>query len=62
MVVTGGRASVQAGAGIVYDSNPDAENEECFHKAKALLSAIEPARAMARERLRMSQVKENDND
>jgi anthranilate synthase component I len=40
-----GSASVQAGAGIVADSDPVAENAECADKAAAMLSAI----AMARE-------------
>jgi anthranilate synthase component 1 len=40
-----GRASVQAGAGIVADSDPASENDECFHKAAALLSAVAMARA-----------------
>jgi anthranilate synthase component 1 len=40
-----GRASVQAGAGIVADSDPVAENEECAHKAAAMLSAVAMARA-----------------
>ncbi|MGH9098794.1 MAG: anthranilate synthase component I family protein, partial [Acidimicrobiales bacterium] len=36
----GDRASVQAGAGIVADSDPTAEDEECRHKAAALLAAV----------------------
>ncbi len=40
-----GRASVQAGAGIVADSDPASENAECAHKAAALLSAVAMARA-----------------
>jgi anthranilate synthase component 1 len=40
-----GRASVQAGAGIVADSDPATENAECAHKAAALLSAVAMARA-----------------
>ncbi len=41
LVVDGqGRASVQAGAGIVFDSDPKAEDEECHAKAAALLAAI----------------------
>ncbi len=40
-----GRASVQAGAGIVADSDPAAENAECAHKAAALLAAVATARA-----------------
>jgi anthranilate synthase component 1 len=42
-----GRASVQAGAGIVADSDPRSEDEECAHKAAALLAAVAAARAMA---------------
>ena len=46
MVVTpDGRASVQAGAGIVADSDPQSEDEECAHKAGALLVAVTAARA-----------------
>lgn len=40
-----GRASVQAGAGIVADSDPATENAECAHKAAAMLSAVAMARA-----------------
>ncbi len=47
MVVTpDGRASVQAGAGIVADSDPQSEDEECAHKAGALLVAVTAARRM----------------
>ncbi len=42
-----GRASVQAGAGIVADSDPATEDEECAHKAAALLAAVAAARRMA---------------
>ncbi len=42
-----GRASVQAGAGIVADSDPASENAECAHKAAAMLSAVAMARAAA---------------
>ena len=38
---------VQAGAGIVADSNPDAEQQECINKAKALSRAAEEARRFA---------------
>ena len=44
-VAPDGRASVQAGAGIVADSDPAMENAECAHKAAALLSAVAMARA-----------------
>ena len=43
-----GSASVQAGAGVVADSDPDLEDLECANKAKALLAAVEPARLMSR--------------
>jgi anthranilate synthase component 1 len=44
-VVKDGRIYVQAGAGIVADSNPDAEWEETCNKARALLRAAEMAEA-----------------
>ena len=34
---------VQAGAGIVADSVPELENEECWNKASALIRAAEQA-------------------
>ncbi|MBD2308255.1 anthranilate synthase component I [Chroococcidiopsis sp. FACHB-1243] len=40
MVVRDGAASVQAGAGIVADSDPDKEYEETLNKARGLLVAI----------------------
>ena len=43
LVMKQGWAHVQAGAGIVFDSDPQREYEECQHKAKALLSAIDDA-------------------
>ena len=42
-VVKDRRMAVQAGAGIVYDSDPAAEQEECVNKAKALFRAAEDA-------------------
>jgi anthranilate synthase component 1 len=39
VLVTGGRAYVQAGAGIVADSVPATEHEETLNKARALLRA-----------------------
>jgi anthranilate synthase component I len=51
MVVTpDGRASVQAGAGIVADSDPEREDEECAQKVRALLVAITAARSMSAAR------------
>ena len=46
----GGRASIQAGAGVVADSNPDHEELETRNKAKALLAAVPAARLMAAAR------------
>jgi anthranilate synthase component I len=43
MVVDGKQAHVQAGAGIVADSDPEKEYEECVSKAGALLRAVEEA-------------------
>jgi len=43
MVVHRGRAYVQAGAGIVADSDPESEHQECMNKASALLRACEQA-------------------
>lgn len=40
-----GQAFVQAGAGIVSDSNPQAEYQECVNKAKAALQAIQIAQS-----------------
>jgi anthranilate synthase component 1 len=42
-MVKGGRMSVQAGAGIVHDSDPASEQQECVNKAKALFRAAEEA-------------------
>ncbi len=47
-----GRASVQAGAGIVADSDPVAEDEECRHKAAALLAAVTAAEQLGDGALR----------
>ena len=43
MVMKDGVAHVQAGGGIVYDSDPVREYEETEHKARAVLRAIERA-------------------
>ncbi len=44
VVAPDGRASVQAGAGIVADSDPADEDAECVNKAAALLAAVPAAR------------------
>jgi len=46
-LVKDGKMYVQAGAGIVADSNPDSEQQECINKAKALFRAAEEARRFA---------------
>ncbi|CAN5892964.1 anthranilate synthase component I [soil metagenome] len=45
-----GRASIQAGAGIVADSTPAHEELECRNKARALLAAVPAARRMTADR------------
>ena len=45
IVISNGVAYIQAGAGIVADSIPEREHQECLNKAQALLSAIEQAEA-----------------
>lgn len=42
-IVKDGQMHVQAGAGVVYDSEPEYENRECENKAKALFRAAEEA-------------------
>jgi anthranilate synthase component 1 len=41
MVVKNGVAHVQAGGGIVADSNPEGEYQETVNKSRALLTALE---------------------
>ena len=43
-VVKDGTLYVQAGGGVVYDSDPDAEYEETVNKSKCLLHAAAIAR------------------
>jgi anthranilate synthase component 1 len=44
MLMKGKRAYLQAGAGIVADSDPASEFQECMNKAQAVLRAVEAAR------------------
>jgi len=44
MLMKGKKAYLQAGAGIVADSDPECEFQECMNKARAVLSAVEVAR------------------
>jgi anthranilate synthase component I len=46
-LIKDGKMYVQAGAGIVADSDPDSEQRECVNKAKALFRAAEEARRFA---------------
>jgi anthranilate synthase component 1 len=46
MVLKDGVAYVQAGAGLVADSDPPAEDEECRNKAATVLSAIAAAQTL----------------
>lgn len=43
LLITKDKVSVQAGAGIVFDSSPEAEHDETVHKAGALLQTLERA-------------------
>ena len=49
-VIANGEANVQAGGGIVADSNPEMEWEETENKARAMLTAIGRVRAAATAR------------
>jgi anthranilate synthase component 1 len=44
MLMKGKQAYLQAGAGIVADSDPEREFQECMNKARAVLRAVETAR------------------
>ncbi|MFM1917123.1 MAG: hypothetical protein RJB01_638, partial [Actinomycetota bacterium] len=45
-VVVDGMVYVQAGAGIVADSDPRAEDQECWNKAAAVLRAVATAKSL----------------
>ena len=42
-IVKDGILHVQAGAGVVHDSIPENEQQECINKAKAIVRAAEEA-------------------
>jgi anthranilate synthase component 1 len=42
-IISGGKMYVQAGAGVVADSVPEKEHQECVAKARALFRAAEEA-------------------
>lgn len=48
-ILKDGIMHVQAGAGIVADSDPESEYQECRHKARALFRAAEEARGFVTE-------------
>jgi anthranilate synthase component I len=47
LMATRGRVSVQSGAGIVYDSVPEAEYQETVNKARAVFTAVAQAQGRA---------------
>ena len=49
IVLADGRAYVQAGAGIVYDSDPSREFDECVNKSAALRQAVSVATSLLRQ-------------
>jgi anthranilate synthase component 1 len=48
-VIANGTVYLQSGAGIVADSDPEREYEECLHKVRALHHALELAEGMSSE-------------
>lgn len=50
MIIRDGRAYIQAGGGVVADSEPGAEYQESLNKAKALLRALDEAETLATQR------------
>ena len=50
MVLQNGHAYIQAGGGIVADSNPSEEYQESLNKAKALIRALDEAEKISKER------------
>ena len=54
MVIKNGRAYIQAGCGVVADSDPAAEYQESLNKARAFLRALDEAEFIADERRRSS--------
>ena len=46
LLVAGNKVYIEAGAGIVADSEPEREHAECINKARALVQAVRLAEAM----------------
>jgi anthranilate synthase component 1 len=49
VVLKEGKAYVQAGAGVVADSTPEGEHQECVNKAMGMMAAIARARLVGSE-------------
>jgi len=49
VVLKDGKAYVQAGAGIVADSTPESEHQECVNKAMGMMAAIARAKGITQE-------------
>ncbi len=49
-IIENNQMHIQAGAGIVYDSVPQSEYEECQNKARAIIRAAEDAIILARQK------------
>jgi anthranilate synthase component 1 len=54
MVMSNGKVYVQAGAGVVADSDPESEYQETVNKSKALMAAIEVT--MEREKIEREKI------
>jgi anthranilate synthase component 1 len=50
MVIKDGTVYLQAGAGIVADSDPEREQAECINKARSLVQALKRAERLGEER------------
>jgi anthranilate synthase component 1 len=48
-LVKDGKVHVQAGAGLVADSDPESEYQECINKAQAVIRAAQNALELARD-------------
>ena len=46
IVLKDGKAYVQAGAGVVADSVPENEHQECVNKAMGMMAAIARAKSL----------------
>jgi anthranilate synthase component 1 len=58
-LIKDGVLHVQAGAGLVFDSIPENEQQECINKAKALFHAAEEARRFATGERRRTRRRDN---